>query len=158
MVRQYCMIACLHVKCPQCTGNCVFVWTLVFAAGMVFRESIICKNIPRLIPGIVKKWCHVLNLCNCTIYACLTWYLLFSGWTKPISIGRHAFGDHLWATDTVIKGPGKLKLVFGMSNYGSCYIMMKGCIKRKKGTAYWFFTELFLWHFDYSSFTALDYF
>lgn len=36
-----------------------------------------------------------------------------SGWTKPICIGRHAFGDQYRATDTVIKGPGKLKLVFG---------------------------------------------
>jgi len=35
------------------------------------------------------------------------------GWTKPICIGRHAFGDQYRATDTVIKGAGKLKLVFG---------------------------------------------
>ncbi|KAI8010537.1 Isocitrate dehydrogenase [NADP] [Camellia lanceoleosa] len=34
------------------------------------------------------------------------------GWTKPICIGRHAFGDQYKATDAVIKGPGKLKLVF----------------------------------------------
>ncbi|KAF1866523.1 hypothetical protein Lal_00017906 [Lupinus albus] len=53
--------------------------------GTVFREPIICKNIPRLV----------------------------SGWTKPICIGRHAFGDQYRATDAVIKGPGKLKLVFG---------------------------------------------
>ncbi|KAJ6891811.1 isocitrate dehydrogenase [Populus alba x Populus x berolinensis] len=52
--------------------------------GTVFREPIICKNIPRLV----------------------------SGWTKPICIGRHAFGDQYRATDTVIQGPGKLKLVF----------------------------------------------
>ncbi|KAJ8512620.1 hypothetical protein OPV22_003054 [Ensete ventricosum] len=52
--------------------------------GTVFREPIICKNIPRLVPG----------------------------WTKPICIGRHAFGDQYRATDSVIKGPGKLKLVF----------------------------------------------
>ncbi|KAK9950757.1 hypothetical protein M0R45_006227 [Rubus argutus] len=52
--------------------------------GTVFREPILCKNIPRLIPG----------------------------WTKPICIGRHAFGDQYRATDTVIKGPGKLKLLF----------------------------------------------
>uniref|UniRef100_A0A0E0J3B3 Isocitrate dehydrogenase [NADP] n=1 Tax=Oryza nivara TaxID=4536 RepID=A0A0E0J3B3_ORYNI len=49
--------------------------------GTVFREPIICKNIPRLVPG----------------------------WIKPICIGRHAFGDQYRATDTVIKGPGKLK-------------------------------------------------
>ncbi|XP_048422278.1 isocitrate dehydrogenase [NADP]-like [Pyrus x bretschneideri] len=52
--------------------------------GTVFREPIICKNIPRLVPG----------------------------WTKPICIRRHAFGDQYRATDAVIKGPGKLKLVF----------------------------------------------
>ncbi|KAK7243687.1 hypothetical protein RIF29_38497 [Crotalaria pallida] len=52
--------------------------------GTVFREPIICRNIPRLV----------------------------SGWTKPICIGRHAFGDQYRATDAVIKGPGKLKLVF----------------------------------------------
>ncbi|KAH7655722.1 Isocitrate dehydrogenase (NADP(+)) protein [Dioscorea alata] len=52
--------------------------------GTVFREPILCKNIPRLVPG----------------------------WTKPICIGRHAFGDQYRATDAVIKGPGKLKLVF----------------------------------------------
>lgn len=52
--------------------------------GTVFREPILCKNIPRLVPG----------------------------WTKPICIGRHAFGDQYRATDTVIKGAGKLKLVF----------------------------------------------
>ncbi|KAK1322244.1 Cytosolic isocitrate dehydrogenase [NADP] [Acorus calamus] len=52
--------------------------------GTVFREPILCKNIPRLVPG----------------------------WTKPICIGRHAFGDQYRATDAVIKGPGNLKLVF----------------------------------------------
>ncbi|KAI5445489.1 isocitrate dehydrogenase [NADP], chloroplastic [Lathyrus oleraceus] len=52
--------------------------------GTVFREPIICKNIPRLV----------------------------TGWTKPICIGRHAFGDQYRATDAVIKGPGKLKLMF----------------------------------------------
>ncbi|KAL6580337.1 hypothetical protein OROMI_008361 [Orobanche minor] len=50
--------------------------------GTIFREPILCKNVPRLIPG----------------------------WTKPICIGRHAFGDQYRATDTVIKGAGKLKL------------------------------------------------
>ncbi|KAG6385809.1 hypothetical protein SASPL_154690 [Salvia splendens] len=52
--------------------------------GTVFREPILCKNVPRLIPG----------------------------WTKPICIGRHAFGDQYKATDAVFKGPGKLKMVF----------------------------------------------
>ena len=46
--------------------------------GVVFREPIICKNVPRLIPG----------------------------WTKPIVVGRHAFGDQYRATDTLIPGPG----------------------------------------------------
>jgi isocitrate dehydrogenase len=52
--------------------------------GTVFREPIICKNIPRLVPG----------------------------WTKPINIGRHAFGDQYRATDTVIQGKGKLTMTF----------------------------------------------
>ncbi|KAL8462799.1 hypothetical protein ACS0TY_032909 [Phlomoides rotata] len=52
--------------------------------GTVFREPIICKNVPRLVPG----------------------------WTKPICIGRHAFGDQYRATDLVIQGAGKLKMVF----------------------------------------------
>uniref|UniRef100_A0A453F5D4 Isopropylmalate dehydrogenase-like domain-containing protein n=3 Tax=Aegilops tauschii subsp. strangulata TaxID=200361 RepID=A0A453F5D4_AEGTS len=52
--------------------------------GTVFREPIICKNVPKLVPG----------------------------WTKPICIGRHAFGDQYRATDAVLKGPGKLRLVF----------------------------------------------
>ncbi|EFJ28863.1 hypothetical protein SELMODRAFT_267315 [Selaginella moellendorffii] len=56
--------------------------------GTVFREPIVCKNVPRLVPG----------------------------WTKPICIGRHAFGDQYRATDTVIKGSGKLKLVFVPEN------------------------------------------
>ncbi|KAL6554688.1 hypothetical protein OROHE_007427 [Orobanche hederae] len=50
--------------------------------GTVFREPILCKNVPRLVPG----------------------------WTKLICIGRHAFGDQYRATNTVIKGAGKLKL------------------------------------------------
>ncbi|KAL4590962.1 hypothetical protein LXL04_003909 [Taraxacum kok-saghyz] len=54
-----------------------------FSAGTVFREPILCKNIPRI-----------------------------PGWTKLICIGRHTFGDQYKATDAVIKGPGKLKLVF----------------------------------------------
>jgi hypothetical protein len=36
-----------------------------------------------------------------------------AGWTKPICIGRHAFGDQYKATDAVFKGAGKLKMVFG---------------------------------------------
>ncbi|MEQ2205185.1 NAD-dependent isocitrate dehydrogenase [Xenoophorus captivus] len=52
--------------------------------GTVFREPIICQNIPRLVPG----------------------------WTQPITIGRHAFGDQYRATDFVVDQPGKFKMVF----------------------------------------------
>jgi len=52
--------------------------------GTVFREPIICNNVPRLVPG----------------------------WTKPICIGRHAFGDQYRATDFVTKGKGKLTITF----------------------------------------------
>ena len=52
--------------------------------GTVFREPIVCANVPRLVPN----------------------------WTAPICIGRHAFGDQYRATDTVIKGKGKLTLTF----------------------------------------------
>lgn len=56
--------------------------------GTVFREPIICKNIPRYVPG----------------------------WTEPIIIGRHAFGDQYRATDTVIKGKGTLRMTFTGEN------------------------------------------
>jgi isocitrate dehydrogenase len=52
--------------------------------GTVFREPIICRNVPRLVPG----------------------------WTDPIVIGRHAFGDQYRATDFVVPGSGKLTLTF----------------------------------------------
>ncbi len=52
--------------------------------GTVFREPIICKNVPRLVPG----------------------------WTQPIVIGRHAFGDQYRATDFKVPGPGKLTMTF----------------------------------------------
>ena len=52
--------------------------------GTIFREPIICKNVPRLVPG----------------------------WTKPIVIGRHAFGDQYRATDFVVPGAGKLTITF----------------------------------------------
>lgn len=51
--------------------------------GTVFREPIICKTIPRLVPG----------------------------WTQPIVIGRHAFGDQYKATDLVVKGAAKFEMV-----------------------------------------------
>jgi isocitrate dehydrogenase len=52
--------------------------------GVIFREPIICKNVPRLVPG----------------------------WTKPIIIGRHAYGDQYRATDFKVPGKGKLTLAF----------------------------------------------
>jgi isocitrate dehydrogenase len=52
--------------------------------GTVFREPIVCENIPRLVPN----------------------------WTSPICIGRHAFGDQYRATDFVTKGKGKLTITF----------------------------------------------
>ena len=52
--------------------------------GVVFREPIVISNIPRLVPG----------------------------WTDPIVVGRHAFGDQYKATDFRVPGPGKLRLVF----------------------------------------------
>ncbi|MFM7104028.1 MAG: isocitrate dehydrogenase (NADP(+)), partial [Flavobacteriales bacterium] len=62
--------------------------------GTVFREPIICTNIPRLVPG----------------------------WTKPINIGRHAFGDQYRATDAVIKGRGKLTMTFTPEDGGEAKI------------------------------------
>ncbi|MGZ9809667.1 NADP-dependent isocitrate dehydrogenase [Pseudoroseicyclus sp. H15] len=52
--------------------------------GVIFREPIICKNVPRLVPG----------------------------WTQPIVVGRHAFGDQYRATDFLFPGPGKLTMKF----------------------------------------------
>ena len=52
--------------------------------GVVFREPIICRNVPRLVPG----------------------------WTKPIIIGRHAYGDQYRATDIKFPGKGVLTLKF----------------------------------------------
>jgi len=52
--------------------------------GVIFREPIICRNVPRLVPG----------------------------WTKPIVIGRHAYGDIYRATDFLVPGKGKLTINF----------------------------------------------
>jgi isocitrate dehydrogenase len=52
--------------------------------GVIFREPIICKNVPRLVPG----------------------------WTQPIIVGRHAFGDQYKATDFKVPGKGKLTIKF----------------------------------------------
>jgi isocitrate dehydrogenase len=52
--------------------------------GVIFREPIICKNVPRLVPG----------------------------WTQPIIVGRHAFGDQYKATDFKVPGKGRLTIKF----------------------------------------------
>jgi isocitrate dehydrogenase len=58
--------------------------------GVVFREPIICSNIPRLVPG----------------------------WTKPIIIGRHAHGDQYKATDFVVPGPGSVTITYTPADGG----------------------------------------
>jgi isocitrate dehydrogenase len=58
--------------------------------GVIFREPIVISNIPRLVPG----------------------------WTKPIIIGRHAFGDQYRAEDFVVPGPGKLTMTFQPADGG----------------------------------------
>ncbi|XP_077549901.1 isocitrate dehydrogenase [NADP] cytoplasmic-like [Haemaphysalis longicornis] len=65
--------------------------------GTVFREAIICKNVPRLV----------------------------SGWTKPIVIGRHAYGDQYRATDFVVPGPGTLEIKFTPSGSGEPVLNFK---------------------------------
>jgi isocitrate dehydrogenase len=59
--------------------------------GVIFREPIVISNIPRLVPG----------------------------WTKPIIIGRHAFGDQYRAEDFVVPGPGKLTMTFQPADGGA---------------------------------------
>jgi isocitrate dehydrogenase len=59
--------------------------------GTVFREPIICNNVPRLVPG----------------------------WTQPIVVGRHAYGDQYRATDFLVPGPGKLTMRFEPAGGGS---------------------------------------
>ena len=56
--------------------------------GTVFREPIVISNIPRLVPG----------------------------WTKPIIVGRHAYGDQYKCQDGVVDGPGKVELVYTPDN------------------------------------------
>jgi isocitrate dehydrogenase len=59
--------------------------------GVIFREPIVCRNVPRLVPG----------------------------WTKPIIIGRHAYGDQYRATDMLVPGKGKLTLSFQPEDGGA---------------------------------------
>lgn len=63
--------------------------------GTVFREPIICQNVPRLVPN----------------------------WTHPICIGRHAFGDQYRATDFKTKGKGKLSIRFTPEDGELCKLM-----------------------------------
>jgi isocitrate dehydrogenase len=58
--------------------------------GTIFREPIVCRNVPRLVPG----------------------------WTQPIVIGRHAFGDQYRATDLKVPGKGKLRILFEPADGG----------------------------------------
>ncbi len=58
--------------------------------GTVFREPIVCKNVPRLVPG----------------------------WTDPIIIGRHAYGDQYKATDFLVPGPGTLTMTYTPADGG----------------------------------------
>jgi isocitrate dehydrogenase len=57
--------------------------------GTVFRKPIICQNVPRLVPG----------------------------WTEPVVIGRHAFGDQYRATDFIVPGKGKLTMRQGQADH-----------------------------------------
>ncbi|MBV9759212.1 MAG: NADP-dependent isocitrate dehydrogenase [Acidobacteriaceae bacterium] len=59
--------------------------------GTIFREPIVCRNVPRYVPG----------------------------WTKPIIVGRHAFGDQYRATDIRIEEPGRLSLTFTPAKGGA---------------------------------------
>src|SRR5450432_1964942 len=59
--------------------------------GVIFREPIVIANVPRLVPG----------------------------WTKPIVIGRHAFGDQYRATDFIVPGKGKLTIKFQPAGGGA---------------------------------------
>ena len=70
-------------RSPNCT-------ILNILGGTVFRQPIICRNVPRLVPG----------------------------WTKPIVIGRHAFGDQYRATDFVAPGAGKFEMIYTPADGG----------------------------------------
>src|SRR5258706_14187578 len=59
--------------------------------GTIFREPIICKNVPRLV----------------------------TTWTQPIVVGRHAFGDQYKATDFVVPGPGSLTMTYTPTDGGA---------------------------------------
>ncbi|KAK4346286.1 hypothetical protein RND71_032625 [Anisodus tanguticus] len=94
--KYYDLVNCSNILVPEtelvytpllCRYN-VAVKCATITPGTVFREPILCTNIPRIVPG----------------------------WKKPICIGRHAFGDQYRATDAIINGPGKQKMVFVPEN------------------------------------------
>lgn len=95
-------------------------WYFFLPTGTVFREPIICKNVPRLVPGMFPVLLTLQSVLSIVEFSWLV--VVVSGWSKPICIGRHAFGDQYRATDTVIKGAGKLKLVFG--NFFCCFLAL----------------------------------
>lgn len=78
--------------------------------GTVFREPILCKNIPRLVPG----WTQAIGKDQITVNYSIRSYFYFGGFIVffTLVIGRHAFGDQYKATDVVIEKPGKIELVF----------------------------------------------
>ena len=74
--------------------------------GVVFRAPIICRNVPRLVPG----------------------------WTKPIVIGRHAYGDQYRATDMKFPGPGTLSMKF-VGDDGT--VLEERCSRRRPPACTW---------------------
>ena len=62
--------------------------------GTIFRQPIVIKTVPRLVPG----------------------------WTQPIVIGRHAFGDQYRATDFKVNGPGTLTMTFTPAEIGRAHV------------------------------------
>lgn len=98
--------------------------------GTVFREAIICKNIPRLV----------------------------SGWSKPIVIGRHAHADQYKATDFVVPGKGKLEIKFTPADGGEVMDFTVHEFSDGGGVAMGMFnTDVSITNFAHSSFTyALD--
>ena len=75
-----------QVNDASCSNNVILGASFIrnILGGVIFREPIICKNVPRLVPG----------------------------WTKPIVVGRHAFGDQYKATDFKVPGKGRLTIRF----------------------------------------------
>lgn len=68
---------------------------------------------------VLLMWLFMLIISTFTLEKWSNRWHFFPGWSKPICIGRHAYGDQYRATDAVIKGAGKLKLVFGKFLFSS---------------------------------------